>query len=149
MKNRNGWAIFWLVPLIVVLTIIIVVVVNFIQNQVDKNTIETVETDMLRIQAKAKIVFEQYHIDKEKGLAGEKIEDIEDYKEFGLEENQNYFKWGKNVLEEQNLNIDLEENDYYIINYDSEEVIYSAGYKAKDGNTYYKLSDIKNLGEEF
>ena len=31
------------------------------------------------------------------------------------------------------------------LNYKTEEVIYSAGYKHSDGNTYYKLSDLINL----
>ena len=37
------------------------------------------------------------------------------------------------------------ETDFFIVNYETEEVISSKGYKHTDNNTYYKLSEIINL----
>ena len=49
-------------------------------------------------------------------------------------------------LIEQAYNENFEgEYNFYIINYDSEEVLFSKGYQTKDGQIYFKLTDIKNL----
>jgi len=147
MQNK-GNSLIWLIPLIAILTAIIIFGVQFMQKQVHEKQWENVKTDMLQIQAKAKIVFEKYHVDEANGLAGEKIEDLSEIKQFGIEEDKTYYKWTKETLEQNGLSeVEADEN-HYIINYETEEVIYSKGYKSNDGNTYYKLSEIKNLGEE-
>ena len=144
-----GNSIIWLIPLIAILTVIIIFGVQFVQKLVHEKEWENVKTDMLQIQAKAKIVFEKYHVDNANGLAGEKIEEISTIEQFGIEQDKTYYKWTKETLEQNGLaEVKLEQEDYYIINYDTEEVIYSKGYQTKDGNIYYKLSEIKDLGEE-
>jgi hypothetical protein len=44
-------------------------------------------------------------------------------------------------------NINIEPNEYYIVNYDNMEVLYTKGIKVGD-NEYYKLSDFNNLSDE-
>ena len=147
MQNK-GNSLIWLIPLIVILTVIIINGVQFIQKQMHEKEWENVKTDMLQIQAKAKIVFEKYHVDEANGLAGEKIEDLSSIEQFGIEQDKTYYKWTKEILDQNGLSDIKVDEDYYLINYETEEVIYSKGYKSNDGNTYYKLSEIKNLGEE-
>jgi len=149
MNKRNGWAVFWLLPLIVIIIIIIFFGVQFIKLQIDKNELETVSTNLLQIQGKARMIFEKYHINNENALVGEKQESILELEQFGIEEGENYYKWNEEILNEQMLtDIALKEGEYYLVNYETEEVIFSTGYKAKDGTIYYKLSEIKNLGDE-
>ena len=147
MQNK-GNSLIWLIPLIAILTVIIINGVQFVQKQMHEKEWENVKTDMLQIQAKAKIVFEKYHVDEANGLAGEKIEDISSIEQFGIEQDKTYYKWTKETLEQNSLSDIKLDEDYYLINYETEEVIYSKGYKSNDGNTYYKLSEIKSLGEE-
>ena len=88
---------------------------------------------MLQIQAKAKLELEKYHLNKENGLKGEKIENAE----FEITEEGNFYKWTKETLEEIGLMQTLiKEDEYYLINYDSEEVIYVTK------NEKIKLSEI-------
>ena len=44
-----------------------------------------------------------------------------------------------------NINMD---DGYYIVEYMSNEIIYSAGIENEEGNTVYKLSEIKEKTEE-
>ena len=56
-----------------------------------------------------------------------------------------YYLWDKQTLEELELSLeDMEDVDFFIVNYETEEVIYPKGYEHSDGNTYYKLSEITN-----
>lgn len=122
------------------ITAAIIVAINFIKIDYKALTNEDIETEMLQIQAKAKVEFEKYHVDKENGLKGEKI----DNSEYGIDEEGSFYKWTKDTLDEvgQTQSI-LKEGEYYLINYDTEEVIYSAGVKLEDENVYYKLSEIE------
>lgn len=138
------------IVIIAILTGIIIWGAQMIINEAKKKELETINTNMLLVQAKAKVVFETYHVDNANGLKGTKIEDKAELERFGITDDGNYFVWDRKILDEVGLTeIKLEESNYYIVNYDSEEVLTSKGYKAKDGHTYFKLTDIKRLLNQF
>ena len=135
--------------IIIILALLIVFTINFAEEELDKNLQEDIKTEMLQVQAKSKIVFEKYHIDNENGLKGEKVEDESLKEKYSIDDLENFYKWSRDVLAEEGIkDIALQEDEYYLVNYDTEEVIYSEGYKNIDGNTYYKLSEIVNLDSE-
>lgn len=138
-----------LIKFIIIISILIGIIVWGIQvilGELENKNLETIHTDMLLIQAKAKIVFETYHVDNNNGLQGLKIENNAELEKYGVTDKSNYYIWNREVLDNVGLKeIKLDENDFYIVNYDTEEVIYSKGYKAKNGTTYYRLTDIKEL----
>lgn len=141
MKNFFKWSL-----IVVVLVIVVIAAIHFAEGEFDKNAKEDVKTEMLQVQAKSKIVLEKYHVDKENGLKGEKMEDASLEEQFNITDISKFYKWTKDTLQEEGIKEPvINENEYYLINYDTEEVVYSAGYKAEDGNIYYKLSDIKNI----
>jgi hypothetical protein len=151
MKYESGASRVWLLIGIVILGIIIVFTTNFMKIEVKKETKENVKTQMLQVQAKAKIVFETYHVDKENGLKGEKLQEGEDIEKFQIPNSdlEKYYKWNQDVLNEVGLgNIVLKDNAFFLINYETEEVIYSKGIEIEKGEFYYKLSDIKKLDEK-
>ncbi len=138
-----------LIKFIIIISILIGIIVWGVQvilSELENKNLETIHTDMLLIQAKAKIVFETYHVDNNNGLQGQKIENNAELEKYGVTDKTNYYIWNREVLDNVGLKeIKLNESDFYIVNYDTEEVIYSKGYEAKDGTTYYKLTDIKEL----
>ena len=132
--------------IIAILTGIILWGIQIIVEETDKKELETINTNMLQVQAKGKVVFEKYHVDNANGLKGRKIENNLELESFGINDDGNYYAWDRKVLNEVGLTeISIGEDDFYIVNYDSEEVLFSKGYKAKDGQIYFKLTDIKSL----
>lgn len=121
-------------------------------SQVDS---QDASTSLLLAQAKQKVISEKAIIDNNKdGYVGEKLKDctipaIEEFKTLGvIEENEenydSYYVWSQQVLDELSVNVKLAENEYYIVNYDTNEVITTKGIKIGDV-IYYKLSDIKEV----
>ena len=45
------------------------------------------------------------------------------------------------------LNINIKDDEFYIVNYETSEVIYSEGYTDLDKNTVYKLSEMQNISK--
>ena len=145
MKNK-GNSLTWLIPAILILIVIIVVGIQFASNLAYEDKWENIKTDMLQIQAKAKLIYENYRIDNANGLLGEKVEDITTIQNFGVSEGESYYKWTKDTTNQVGLSENtLKNEEYYLVNYDTEEVIYSAGFETKEDEVLYKLSDIKNL----
>lgn len=131
---------------IAILTGIIIWGTQMIIKEAGNKELETINTNMLLVQAKAKVISEKYHVDSTNGLKGRRVENNSELENFGITDDGNYYIWDREVLNEIGLTeIQLEENDFYIINYDSEEVLFSKGYKTKDGQVYFKLTEIKNL----
>lgn len=76
-------------------------------------------------------------------------EKIENLKNLGIitDENiQQFYMWKQAELDEESLNsIKLKDDEFFLVNYETEEVIYSEGYTDEDGNTYYQLSQTLDL----
>ncbi len=143
---QTGKSLIKFIVIIAILMGIILWGIQIIVKEADKKELETIHTNMLQVQAKAKVVFEKYHVDNANGLKGRKIENNSELESFGINDDGNYYVWDKEVLNDVGLiEIPLGENDFYIINYDSGEVLFSKGYQTKDGQIYFKLTDIKNL----
>ena len=143
---QTGKSLIKFIVIIAILMGIILWGIQIIVKETDKKELETIHTNMLQVQAKAKVVFEKYHVDNANGLKGRKIENNSELESFGINDDGNYYVWDKEVLNDVGLiENPLGENDFYIINYDSEEVLFSKGYQTKDGQIYFKLTDIKNL----
>lgn len=146
-----------LIVAVIALVLIIKGLTNTGMSILSKADIQDINTEMLVIQAKAKVIAEQAIVDDDDDLLrGTKITDtdyetIEKIKEEGVisedEENyDSYYVWNQELLNELNINVKLPENHYYIVNYETNEVISTKGYKAiKDDKVYYKLSETKNI----
>lgn len=160
MKNQKGMGHLMLMIWIVVIVLAIVGIGYFAKEEMKKVKIETYETDMLLIQGKAKVISQESAIQKkEELLKGKKLEEhLEENEIKELLEKQvisqeeaafsKYYMLEHETLEEMGLeNISLKEG-YYIVNYDTDEVIYAKGIKIGN-DMYYKLSELKALkGEE-
>ena len=154
MKNQKGMGHLMLILCIVIMILAIGSILYFAKEKVDEETIQTYETDMLLIQGKVKVLSQESTIQKkEELLKGRKIEEcLEEVEIKTLLEKQiisqeeadfsKYYVLEKANLEEMGLNnIQLKEG-YYIVNYDTDEIIYAKGIKIGD-KIYYKLSELK------
>ena len=115
---------------------------------------ETIKTDMLLIEAKTSIVAQKVKIkEKDAKYIGNKIEndeneDIKKLEEQGiieLKKENNYYILDDNNLDELELSVRNQKQGNYIVEYNSNEIIYTSGIKDKDGNILYKLSDIEKV----
>ncbi len=156
--GQNGITIVALVITIAIIGIIATVGITQGSNVIQKANLQTLNTNMLLVQAKEKVISEKNSFDEENNpLKGQQLNtingstSIETLKTAGAirddEENYSfYYVWNQTILDELGLDsIKLKAGTFFIVNYKTEEVIYSAGFKYTDGNTYYKLSDLINL----
>ena len=139
---------------IIIIIAIITICIYYIKNMIQKENKKNYETDMLLIQGKIKVISQESTIQKkEEILQGKKLsENLEDEEIKKLLQNNiisteesdftKYYILEKTDLEELGLSsIELTEG-YYIVNYETYEVIYTSGVKI-DNNYYYKLSELQ------
>lgn len=169
MKKNNGITLAILTLSIVILIIIIAVTVNVSTKAIKESKLEDLKTNMLIIQAKAKVYLEEVSFQtanldesneedvskiseiKSEYLKGTKLsecsEDIQQAaKEAGIGDSTLYYYLTKENLEEMGINIELNDGEYYLVQYDIEnpEVVNTKGYK-KDGVYYYTLTELNSL----
>lgn len=150
-KNIKGITLVSLVITIIILMLITSVTVYTGTNVIKQVTLQNVNTDMMLIKAKVKTMEEQAKFNKDNSnYKGTPLIDVHDNKKIDklvdeeiVEDITKYYLLSKEDLNSMGLEkIDIA--DGYLVNYESEEIIYVRGLK-KDDNMYYKLSDIKDL----
>ena len=156
MKKENGLTHMTTIFSVIIILVLILVAVRFVELQYKNEESETIKTNMLAIQGKAKIIAEEEKALK-KELAGIKISDkkeeenikkLLEQQNITIDENSKYYVLDKENLKEIGLgNIELESDQYYIVNYDNLEILYTKGVQIGD-NILYKLSDFNKLNEE-
>lgn len=158
LKKNLGITLVALIVTIVVIAIIASTMVYLGTNIIKKASLQTTNTDMMLIQAKAQTIYEKLSFEKtgeelETSLPGTKVldgsNDASNLIKAGIQSENitKYFVWNENTLKETGLEgVNPRQGELFYVNYEGEvEVITSIGFKHTDGNTYYKLSDIKNL----
>lgn len=154
MRKGYGRVYAGILFIILVIGIIIYGVLKYAKKEVDSEQFETIKTDMLLIEAKTSIVAQKVKIKKKDAkYIGNKIEndeneDIKKLEEHGiieLKKENNYYILDDNNLDELELSVRNQKQGNYIVEYNSNEIIYTSGIKDKDGNILYKLSDIEKV----
>lgn len=170
MKNNRGITLTALVIVILILIILASVTINISKETIKRANLEDLKTNLLLIQAKAKtfceeVTFKTANLDSSKEEDVAKIQEIKtaEYKgtaldncehniksaaaDAGISDFTNYYYLNNEDLSQLGVNIEPKEDEYYLVKYDISdvEVVYTRGYKANDGNTYYKLSDINKI----
>lgn len=154
MRKGYGRVYAGILFIILVIGIIIYGVLKYAKKEVDSEQFETIKTDMLLIEAKTSIVAQKVKIkEKDAKYIGNKIEndeneDIKKLEKHGiieLKKENNYYILDDNNLDELELSVRNQKQGNYIVEYNSNEIIYTSGIKDKDGNILYKLSDIEKV----
>lgn len=169
MKNNKGVTLTTLVITIVVLLIISAITVNISNDVIKQANLQDLRTNMLLIQAKAKIyaeevTFQTANLDSNKEADLAKISEIKNSKlkgtlltnsdakiqtaaqNAGVTDTTDFYYLSAENLSEMGINIEVPEGAYYLVKYNLKEteVVFTKGFKYKDV-TYYKLSEINEV----
>lgn len=149
--NQKGITLLSLVITIIVLLVIGSVTIYTGSNIIKKASLQTINTNMMLIQAKVKTISEQAKFNKDtskyKGtkvsevIDNEKIEELVTNKV--IEETEKSYLLSQEDLNQMGLE-KVKVEDGYVVNYETDEVIYVKGFEA-NGELHYKLSQMKNL----
>lgn len=158
MKSQKGMSNIMLL-ICIVLILAIVGGILYITNSLNQERIlENYQTEMLMLQSKVKILSQESIMQKkDELLKGKKVsENLEDENIKQLLENKiisqeeenfdKYYILDKANVEEMGLSNIVIEDGFYIVNYDTDEIIYSNGIIVRK-ETYYKLSQIQKRNE--
>ena len=169
MKNNKGITLTSLVITIIVLLIISGLTANISSDVIKQANLQDLKTNMLLIQAKAKIYteevnFETANLDKAKEADKTKIEEIKASKlkgialvscdaniqtaakNAGVIDTSDFYYLSPENLSAMGININVPKDTYYLVKYNFEdtEVVYTKGFEF--GNKiYYKLSEINKI----
>ena len=149
MKENKGIALIALVIIIVALGIAIFAGVKYMQDFQNKQKNEDIKADMLAIQSVITNIKNKNTVDKENNsLVGTKL-DLENNEteyqiteklknELSTEESTELYILNKEELNNLGVkNVEINNTEFYIVDYNSEEIYYSLGINGK-----YKLSDM-------
>lgn len=154
IKKRNmtkGITLVTLVITIIVLIIITSVSIYTGNGIIKQASLQTINTNMMLIQAKTKTIAEQAKFNNDtSNYKGTKLTEITGNSLIDklisdqiITDKENYYLLTQTDLNEMGLEkIKIEQG--YVVNYDTNEIIYVNGFETK-GETYYKLSEMKNL----
>ena len=135
--NQKGLSHIGMIIAIAVIILLVIFGVIFAKDKIGEEIEKTKKTDMLLIQAKCQVIKDEYILKKDEGLyKGKKLsEDKQVGNGLVDESDANYDKYyilEKRNLEEMGLEkIKLEDNEKYIVNYETLEVISTNGEKIK------------------
>lgn len=159
MKNNRGIGIISLLIIIVISVIILGIGVNFGLQKYKEAQIKTLNTDMLLVEWKLKAYIDGQKAEGKTEITylGTKVSELKEnvlIKDFLskniIPENEydKYYVLNDEDMKNAGLEITNYEDSYYLINYETYEVIITKGCKMLSGNILYKLSDIEKNGQE-
>lgn len=144
------------IKIIIAVLIIVALIygaIKFLYNEYDKQEYETVKTNMLLIQNKTEIIAQKVEIkEKDAKYIGTKIKEKENNADIqNLINNKiidikskehNYYCIDNLNLKELGLE-NIEIDNFYIVDYEKNDIIYVDGIEDSTGNVIYKLSEMK------
>lgn len=154
IKNHKGITIISLVIIVLVMVLLASVTAYEANDLISMTKKQSIETNLLLIQAKVriineKVVFEKDEEKKKELLVGTKLSDktqvLNSLKEKRVlssdESGEDYYLLSQEDLNNMGLDT-LKEVDAYVVNYNTEEIIYVNGIMMDDGVYVYKLSEM-------
>lgn len=155
MKKRKSLVVTYIKIFIVIAIIVvgIIVALKFLNKEYNSQEYETIKTDMLLIQGQTEVLAQKVAIEEDDAeYIGTKLEDKEidetiqnliDKEIVDLDsEDSNYYCLDNSNLEELGLE-DVRTDNFFIVDYKQNDIIYIDGIEDAEGNIVYKLSDMK------
>lgn len=150
MNTEKGMGIIAIIISVLVIVAIAIFAYDFVVNTADEQKIEDIRTNMLLIQGKCKILQETTKVNNnQEGLKGRKLSEIQDDRIISEFLNRNiidstnldkYYALSNDDLTSMELDIQNEENSYYVVNYEDNTVYITKGYTVGDSEELiYKL----------
>ncbi len=154
IRDNKGMGYIQVIIIIVFVAMVVAGGIYYIRMRLNKEYNETIKTNMLLIEWKVKDYKDKKTASKEEFVGvGSKLSEmqgdsvISEWLSKGIIENSQYDKYY--VLKDEDLaNLSLEisneEGAYYIVNYDTMDIIFSKGCRYDKDKILYRLSDIEN-----
>ena len=149
MKKENGLGIISVILIIIVIASIVTTSVFFINKKIDDSKESDIKANMLLIEGATKVLKQNSIVQKNTDMfVGTKISEMPDdelinnFKALNIIEESQYEKYyclNNDNLKQLKLDIENEEDSYYLVNYDEDIIIITKGYEGK-----YKLSEISD-----
>ena len=150
MKAEKGMGIIAIIISVLIIVGIAIFAYNFAVNTADEQKIEDIRANMLLIQGKCKILQETTKVNNNQDvLKGKKLSDMQDDSIISDFINKNIIDLGKldkyyalsnDDLKSMELDVQNEENSYYVVNYEENSVYITKGYTVGDSEeVIYKL----------
>lgn len=133
---------------IIILAVVIAGIVFVVKRLWQDTSIINIETDLLYIKAKCKIIHDKNIIDKNEQLLGEIITEYTENEEINeiVSQSDKWYRLSQEDLETIGIG-NLKSEDGYLINYEENDIIYVKGIEENE-QIYYKLSDLEAQREK-
>lgn len=143
-----------LILAIIVIAILVFLGVRYAINFFKQEDVKELQYDILLVKTKTETLKAQNTVNPDENpLRGYQLNqlpeniNIDSFKAKNIikeDEYEKYYLLDANCLEKMDLNELINKHPgYYIVNYDSYEVVYTEGYKNKEGVLCYKISDLE------
>lgn len=142
LKKENGITMVMLIIMIIVMLIVAGIVVYEGTSTIKSAKKQSIYTNMLLIQAKARTIKDKVDFGEDAQFVG-KIINEEQKSKYGIESDDSYELSQEDLYE---MGVEVSGDNEYIVDYDNDEVYYTKGIKDADGNLHYSLTDIAGLG---
>ena len=155
MKKQKSLVVTYIKIFIVIAIIVvgIILALKFLNKEYNSQEYETIKTDMLLIQGQTEVLAQKVAIEEDDAeYIGTKLEDKEidetiqnliDKEIVDLDsEDSNYYCLDNSNLEELGLE-DVRTDNFFIVDYKQNDIIYIDRIEDAEGNIVYKLSDMK------
>ena len=150
MNTEKGMGIIAIIISVLIIVGIAIFAYNFAVNTADEQKIEDIRANMLLIQGKCKILQETTKVNNNQDvLKGKKLSDMQDDSIISDFINKNiidsskldkYYALSNDDLKSMELDVQNEENSYYVVNYEENSVYITKGYTVGDSEeVIYKL----------
>ena len=150
MKVEKGMGTIAIIISVLIIVGIAIFAYNFAVNTADEQKIDDIRANMLLIQGKCKILQETTKVNNNQDvLKGKKISDMQDDSIISDFINKNiidsskldkYYALSNDDLKSMELDVQNEENSYYVVNYEENSVYITKGYNVGDSEeVIYKL----------
>lgn len=144
-RKEQGITMVALVIIIIVLAVLSGVVVYQGIEIINSAKLQSLSTNLLLVQAKAQAYSEQANFEgNTNALKGTVLADSSVLSKLGLTKNDKIRSLSKEDLNQMGLS-KIDADHIYVVDYQTNEVYYTKGYKDDKGNTWYKLSEITKL----
>ena len=154
LKNNKGVTVISLIIVVIILVLLASITVYEANGLIAMTKKQSIATNLLLIQAKVRIineqvVFEKDETKKQELLVGTKLSEdaqtLNSLKEKQVipsdDTGEKYYRLSQNDLNNMGLEA-IDASDGYVVNYETEEIIYIYGVQNEDGVYLYKLSEL-------
>ena len=160
MKRSQGMGMIKLIVMILFIVLIVSSIIYFVRMEYHAARIETIKTDMLQVQWKIKDYIDKQTVrGEETKYLGTKLSEMRSSdllqelfngNVVTEDEYEKYYVLEDKDLAEAGLEITNYKDSYFIINYETYEIIVSKGCQYSKEEILYKLSDIiaKTINDE-